>query len=583
MKYFYETQLSEHIGKDNIGQLICKDVIIARSGDQVYLDGEVDGTGSTKKRTLHRPWKVVKASYASFEGKPFVKLHPDIGTDITIQNIDKFSVGHIQNVRADDDKEVLIADVIVNDPETIKAIESKQMRDVSCGYFYKLDDMDVVTEIIGEHLALVPEGRAGIARIQDAAINDFTSFMTTKKVEDIKVKDWLYIATDELQTPHWVDVTKLVTGEDKMLIFVHNGTVLEATILAYDDIVKCLDEDKKRKTEADISKLEKETIEKNPTKATDAKPAVTTTANKTTTTLHLKPIVKPINTKQQDAKLTGGRISLADLVKQLDSGFAINQSNVAAADTAEKIHDNRITLQQMIENMSNESNEHEDKVTDAKKQDAKKVEPASDPSIGKRIRIDELLGDFTPEEKAANELAYQKELALKEERAKRRQIAKEYGITIDDLKGDDAKQTDGKISLQQMLAEIEKTDEQKVNDRKINLKDIVKDKASDEHAIEDVGQINDNKVYMPGLYWHDTPMFDTLPEYIKRNAKIDSANDDRYNRLPYELIQYGDAENDKEEREMFIEKYKQSHILVDVDTNDNSVIILAFKPEVLSA
>lgn len=163
MNYIYESKLSEHIITDNIGQLICLDVPIARSGSQDYLEDEVNGNGSNRIVKLQRPWKVVKASAPSFEGKPFLKLHPD--EDITIANIKEHQVGHVQNVRANDQDEMLIADIVVSDADIIELIKTKKMREISCGYFYDMDDNYTVTSIVGEHVALVPEGRAGFFNV----------------------------------------------------------------------------------------------------------------------------------------------------------------------------------------------------------------------------------------------------------------------------------------------------------------------------------------------------------------------------------------------------------------------------------
>lgn len=258
MIYVYESRLSEHIVKDNIGQLICLAVPIARSGSQDYLEDEVNGNGSSRIIKLQRPWKVVKESAASFEGKPFLKLHPE--EDITVENIKEHQSGHVQNVRADDEKEMLIADIVVTDPEVIELIVSKKMRDISCGYFYDLDDNYTVTSILGEHVALVPEGRAGNTKILDAAFRQFDTFLTEIKVEEVSVGDWLYTSLMTGGNMEFVEVIRIVKNADDRLLLVtnHVDRPLAAT-LNKDDVVRGLLKDVKPveykdPTESDIKK-----------------------------------------------------------------------------------------------------------------------------------------------------------------------------------------------------------------------------------------------------------------------------------------------------------------------------------------
>lgn len=177
MLYDYQTSISEHRKLDGIGQLILIGVVIAREGEQEYYEYEVydHKPNSHKRVTIKRPWDVVKASMASFEGKPFVTLHPDKSIDIDVNNIDEFRVGHVQNMREGTVNEngrevkVIIGDIVVNKVEAINSIINKEMEEVSAGYFYEIDDStNALTEIKGEHVALVPKGRAGVSKILDS-------------------------------------------------------------------------------------------------------------------------------------------------------------------------------------------------------------------------------------------------------------------------------------------------------------------------------------------------------------------------------------------------------------------------------
>lgn len=245
MNYIYESKLSEHIITDNIGQLICLDVPIARSGSQDYLEDEVNGNGSNRIVKLQRPWKVVKASAPSFEGKPFLKLHPD--EDITIANIKEHQVGHVQNVRANDQDEMLIADIVVSDADIIELIKTKKMREISCGYFYDMDDNYTVTSIVGEHVALVPEGRAGNTKILDAAIQPFDTFLTETSVEEIQVGDWIYTSLVTGGNLEFAEVIRIIkNGEDHLLLLSNHVEKPRAVTLHKDEKVRGLLKDVKK-------------------------------------------------------------------------------------------------------------------------------------------------------------------------------------------------------------------------------------------------------------------------------------------------------------------------------------------------
>lgn len=175
MKYAYRSQISENIIEDGIGQMIALGVVFAREGEQDYYENEVFGNGSYNVISIKREWEDVLASAPSFEGKPIIELHPDIHTDVDINNIDEFRKGHIQNVREGTAEfegktiRVLKADFVFNNKETIEKVKSKELRDVSAGYFYRIDkDTLSQKDISGEHIALVPSGRAGIAKILDS-------------------------------------------------------------------------------------------------------------------------------------------------------------------------------------------------------------------------------------------------------------------------------------------------------------------------------------------------------------------------------------------------------------------------------
>lgn len=188
MKKYFATQLSENIHKTPEGFLICYNVPIARTGDMIYGDGESPiAVGPDGKAIVSRESKEVfrAETIASFEGKPFTIKHPD--DFVNPQNWKLLAKGHLQNVRQGkgEFENDLIADILVTDAEAILMVEGG-IREVSCGYECEYIELGVgrgmQTNIIGNHLALVPQGRAGAAY----AINDQKGAKMKKLGDKIK-------------------------------------------------------------------------------------------------------------------------------------------------------------------------------------------------------------------------------------------------------------------------------------------------------------------------------------------------------------------------------------------------------------
>lgn len=190
--YFAVEQLSSHVDISPEGYLICRDVVIGRTGFQTYKVSEIaDPDGLLADANLHpdddvQLWRdpsevFSPTTIASFEGKTVTLTHPEgLLTPDTEQ--DHF-VGNLQNVRAgtqplENGTFPLLADLIIKAREAIDAF-NHGMREVSCGYLYELAREGYrwdQRKIIGNHVALVPRGRAGAeARINDAAPKETTS------------------------------------------------------------------------------------------------------------------------------------------------------------------------------------------------------------------------------------------------------------------------------------------------------------------------------------------------------------------------------------------------------------------------
>ncbi len=174
MQAYLATRLSDHISTTPEGYLLCKDVVICRTGKQRYRGDEL-GLDSSEFVDVYRPRSEVfsKRFLASLEGKPITDAHPPQFLDSG--NAGYYQKGHIQNVRPGprlpDGEDSVIADLIVTDEMLIGKIMNGT-REVSVGYKYDCDDKGgrfMQRNLLANHLAVVPEGRAGRhVRIYDA-------------------------------------------------------------------------------------------------------------------------------------------------------------------------------------------------------------------------------------------------------------------------------------------------------------------------------------------------------------------------------------------------------------------------------
>lgn len=168
---YYGSTLSPNIDRTPEGYLICRNVPINRTGVQVYGAGELGLPGDPDRAVqVYRLEEDVfaPAALASFEGKDITRGHPP--EMLTAENQAGYSKGHLENVRRDGENTV--ADLIIKDPALVSDVENGVLREVSCGYnctFEPYRDGYRQTGIIGNHVAVVPRGRAGsTVAIKDA-------------------------------------------------------------------------------------------------------------------------------------------------------------------------------------------------------------------------------------------------------------------------------------------------------------------------------------------------------------------------------------------------------------------------------
>jgi len=162
--------LSENIKETNEGYLLCCDVWLTMIGELFY--GKDEYPEPEFVPDANNMIKIVRTADAlnnaetigSFVGKPVTFNHP-VGTFVTVDNWKEYSVGTIVNPRFNG--QAIVADLLITDPACVDLVVSKSIRQVSAGVEYIphfLDDgVCVATQIRGNHVALVKEGRAGTA------------------------------------------------------------------------------------------------------------------------------------------------------------------------------------------------------------------------------------------------------------------------------------------------------------------------------------------------------------------------------------------------------------------------------------
>jgi uncharacterized protein len=214
LKFFAPVKISENIRETPEGYLLCLGVSIARTGVMEYGEGETPLKAKNGKVQIHRsPEEVFRPeTIASFEGKAVTITHPVdfVGPD----NWSRLAKGLIQNVRRGegDQKDDLVSDLLITDSTAIFLVKNG-LRELSCGYEAEYeqtgDGEGAQHNIIGNHLALVDEGRAG----SSYAINDRKGKRMT--ADEIKKKVKSIFAKAEDEATKVVDQASKTTDDDE--------------------------------------------------------------------------------------------------------------------------------------------------------------------------------------------------------------------------------------------------------------------------------------------------------------------------------------------------------------------------------
>lgn len=163
---YYGDKISDNISMTPEGYLTCLNVPIGRTGWMDYYGQELPADFNEPYGSLCKVYRSPEelfspATIASFEGKSVTNTHPTSNLDVnTTQAIER---GHIQNVRRDGN--FLVGDLFIKDPGLISEVQNNLKREVSSGYdcyWNKIEDGKYEQKnIIGNHVAVVPNGRAG--------------------------------------------------------------------------------------------------------------------------------------------------------------------------------------------------------------------------------------------------------------------------------------------------------------------------------------------------------------------------------------------------------------------------------------
>lgn len=218
MLCYYGNKISPHITKTPEGFLICHDVPLARLGPMQYRAAELSLPGTPEQIvTVNRYAEDVfaPAAIASFEGKDVTAGHPP--ENLTAETWAAYARGHVENVRRQED--FLVGDLIIKDSQLANEVQSGAVREVSAGYTAEfLPDGDCLkqTNIRGNHVAVVPRGRAG----HDVAIKDAAPSAEKEREKMSKLTEaWLNL---------FGRAAKEMEGPELQQLSAHAATVLDA-------------------------------------------------------------------------------------------------------------------------------------------------------------------------------------------------------------------------------------------------------------------------------------------------------------------------------------------------------------------
>jgi uncharacterized protein len=247
---------------DSDGHLHVEDTNISKATVNPYFGREIPdyerlGLDANKTyRMLRHPAELTKAA-ATFDGKPLLLHHKPVNA---LDHAFDVVAGSVTDVRFE--PPYLKAKLHIWPREAIDAIESKRKKELSCGYKYRPDMTPgtydgmpydgVMRDIVGNHVALVKEGRAGPdVMVGDSQPENFTmAHVLSRKAAvaqgALMAHLWPKIAADERidLVPALADVTASNYTSKKAQIFEAVKSAVQGKLTqdaSVDDVVQLLD------------------------------------------------------------------------------------------------------------------------------------------------------------------------------------------------------------------------------------------------------------------------------------------------------------------------------------------------------
>jgi hypothetical protein len=203
MEWHTVSRLSLHMNATREGYVVVRDVVVARTGTQIYWGSELPGLEPDESGTIsvHRdPAEVFEPeSLASFNGKPITNGHPEglVGPE----NWSALSLGFGANARRGQppDDDTVVADLVLTTRKDLDLVRAGR-RAISIGYVADYDQTAPgygrQRNIRANHFALVDEGRCGTRCVIHDGRSYYSDASTQRGRSAMRTRDELPLGYD---------------------------------------------------------------------------------------------------------------------------------------------------------------------------------------------------------------------------------------------------------------------------------------------------------------------------------------------------------------------------------------------------